>query len=92
MNIHSHYLSGKQWCTGKTGRHYNHYEADGSVQFSLFKLGYKYYYKKSLGFFGENILLKIKETKTINGEVYCVCLNTINFAYLIKPEDLYLND
>lgn len=89
--IHSHYLSGKQWSTSKTGQHYNHYEANPGTQIALFKLGYKYYYKKSLGFFGENILLKVKETKTINGEVYCVCLNTINFEYLIKPEDLYLN-
>lgn len=91
MCIHKNYFTDKQLITSKTGRHYNYYEAGSTIQLALFNLGYKYYYKKSLGFFGKDILLKIKETKIINGETYCVCLNTINFEYLIKPEDLYLN-
>lgn len=91
MTIHRHYLSDKQWCTSKTGRHFNHFQANALCQLSLYNLGYKYYYKNNLGFFGSNILLKIKEIKEINNEVYCVCLNTINFEYLIKPKDLILN-
>ena len=48
--IHGHYLDNKQWCTSKTGRHFNYFNANGSTQASLYSLGYKYYYKKTLGF------------------------------------------
>ena len=89
--IHGHYLDNKQWSTSKTGRHFNYFNANGSTQASLYSLGYKYYYKKTLGFFSNYMLLKIKEVKVIDGETYCLCSNTINFEYLIKPEELFLN-
>lgn len=92
MNIHPNYLSSKQIISSKTGQHYNYYNSDGSTQKRLIDLGYKYYYKNNLGYFGKNILLKVISTRVIQGQLYCLCKNTINFEYLILAKDLIIND
>lgn len=89
--MHSHYLSNKRWCTAKTGQHYNYFNANSTTQTNLFKLGFKYYTDMQLDFFGSHLLLKVIKTYTINDILYCECINTINFKYVIDARQLYLN-
>lgn len=92
MCLHSNYLTNRQIISSKTGRHFNYFEARGPTQVALYKLGYKYYCKKPLDFFGENVLLKVLETYEKDGETYCKCTNTINFTYYLKASELILNE
>ena len=90
--IHRNYLTNKQVINSRTGRYYNYFEANTETQLRLFDKGFKYFYKKKLGCFGTNVLLKVIGTKVIEKQEYMICINTIGMEYLLLPEDLHLND
>ena len=72
-------------------RNFNYFLADASTQLSLYKLGYKYYTKKSLNYFGSDILLKVVDSYFENDVLMCTCKDTLNFTYKLKAMDVLLN-
>lgn len=76
---------------GKSGSQFIYYNANGTTQANLFSLGYKYYTKQSLSYWGSNMILKVVDTEYSNNTLYCLCVNTIGFSFYIKATEVILN-